>query len=211
MTFSVGKVFLALSTYLTGAFIARAHNPEQMLPVYYLALGLANPASFGTSRIQALVISFCGDKKTNRKIFYYALCAGCVCGLLPLVFILPGIIHWYYVTLQNLPVSDLPLVRMTALALVTLPLTVGIRAYGEGKAANLKKPVTVLAGQAVFLGIAAVTAFFALSMGIAGNMIGVLALLVGNITAAWIIFLAVNWEERRELPVLPAPPVDYVR
>jgi len=44
---SVGGYFLVASAIILAAFIARAPDPDRILPIYYLALGLANPMSFG--------------------------------------------------------------------------------------------------------------------------------------------------------------------
>ena len=49
---SISGYLLTFSSILLGAFIARAPEPERMLPVYYLGLGLATPVAFGAARIQ---------------------------------------------------------------------------------------------------------------------------------------------------------------
>lgn len=206
LTLSVGSLFLSLSGFMMGAFIARAPAPERMLPVFYLVLGIANPVASGAVRVQALVIAYFGrSARTNRQLARFSLAAGWLMGLLPLLFVLPGVMEWYYVGLQKLAPEDLPLVRGTTWALTLYPLTLALRAYSEGKAAWLKKPVTVLTGQAVYLSVAAVTAFFALNLGAPGHLLGAIAMALANLAAAGIVLFSLNWEQRGNPPV---PPVE---
>ncbi len=204
LTLSVGALFLSLSGFMLGAFIARAPDPEHMLPVFYLVLGVANPVAAGAARLQALVITYYGHSaRRNAQLARFSLAVGLLMGFLPLVFVLPGLMEWYYIALQKLEIGDLPLVRGTTWALVLFPLTMGLRAYSEGKAAWFKKPVAVLTGQAVYLSIVAVTAFFALNLGVPGNLLGALAIFLANLAAAGIILFSLRWERRGNLPVPP--------
>lgn len=204
LTLTVGALFLSLSGFMIGAFIARAPNPEHMLPVFYLAMGVAGPVASGATRLQALVItSYGSSSKRNAQLVKFSVVMGLVLGCLPLVFILPGLIGGYYVMLQKLDPGDLPLVRMTAWALVLFPFTMALRAYSEGKAAWFKKPVTVLTGQAVYLAMVAVLAFFALNLGVPGHLLGAGAISLANLAAAGIILFSLRWEQRGDLPVPP--------
>ncbi|MCJ7806174.1 MAG: hypothetical protein MUP57_01325, partial [Clostridia bacterium] len=114
---SVSGYLLSFSAMLLGAFIARASDPERMLPAYYLALGLATPVAYGTTRLQEVVLAFHPQYGKDRRTLTFALCAGAVMGILPLLFTLPGLAQFYYVRLQNLTPGDLNIVRITALAL----------------------------------------------------------------------------------------------
>jgi len=204
LTLSVGGLFLAISGFMMGAFIARAPDPEHMLPVFYLVLGIVGPVAFGAMRLQVLILTYYGQSaRMNRQLFRFSTVVGIVMGVLPLGLLLPGLIDWYYVTLQKLDPGDLPLVRGTAWMLVLFPFTVALRAYSEGKAAWFRKPVTVLTGQAVYLAIVAVVAFFALNIGMPGNLLGALAILFANLAAAGIVLFSLHWEHRGDLPVPP--------
>ena len=186
---------------MVGAFIARAPDPERMLPVFYLALGIANPVACGATRLHALVLTYYGQSaRSNRQLAVFTMIAGATMGLLPLIFLLPGVIDWYYITLQKLDPADLARVRGTGWLLVLLPLTVALRAYSEGKAAWFRKPVTVLTGQAVYLSFIALSAFFALNIGVPGNLLGAVAILFANLAAAGMILFALRWEYRSDLP-----------
>lgn len=199
---SASGYLLSLSAILLGAFIARAEAPERMLPAYYLALGLATPVAFGATRIQEVVFSFHPPQSKERRTLVFALMAGCILGLLPLIFILPGLAEFYYVRLQNLVPADLPIVRLTALGLVTFPLTVALRAQGEGLAGVDRKPMTVIAGQAAFLTTVLTTSALALWLGVAGNWIGALALSLGNIASTSVVRLLLGrLFKRKDRPV----------
>jgi len=200
---SISGYLLTLSAILLGAFIARAPEPERMLPAYYLALGLATPVAFGATRLQEVVLTFHAPEGKDRRTLPFALVVGAVLGLLPLLFILPGLADFYYVHLQNLAEVDLPLVRATALSLVVFPLCVAIRAQGEGLCGYAQKPMTIIVGQGAYLLIVTAIGGFSLWLGIAGNLIGALALSLGNIASTVIVRAVLNRIKEQALPVPP--------
>jgi hypothetical protein len=181
---TAGGYLLSLSSILLAGFIARAPEPERMLPVYYLALGLANPVAFAATRIQTVVLAFPPADRHRRAILRFAFSAGLVLGLLPLVFVLPELAELYYVRLQNLNPGDLALVRKTAAALVFFPLAVGVRAQSEGFAAWLRRPLIVLGGQVVFLAGILATGLVALGLGVPGCFIGAIGLPLSSLASS---------------------------
>lgn len=198
---AAGGYFLAASGIILGAFIARAPAPERILPVYYLALGLANPVAFAATRIQTVVLAFPPPANDLKRMGRFAAAVGLVLGVLPLVCVLPGIAELYYVKIQNLPRVDLTLVRVTALSLVLFPLGVAIRARNEGAAAWFKKPSAVLAGHSMFMLTIVTAGAAALFMGIPGYLIGALGLSLGNLTSAIVIGIRLN--RSKEKPIRP--------
>jgi len=198
---SIGGYLLSLSAIMLGAFIARAAEPERMLPVYHLALGLATPLAFGATRTREVVLAFMPAREDRWRTLVFTFYAGLVMGMLPLIFTLPGICEMYYVKLQNLSPEDLNLVRLTAVALVFYPFCVAIRAQGEGLAGLVKKPMTVIAGQAVFMGTVVVTGGVSLTLGLSGNFIGPLGLVLGNLASTITLRLVLGWAQRTQLPV----------
>ncbi len=192
---SVGGFFLTLSGMVMGAFIARAKQPEIMLPVYYLAIGLVNPVSFAATRIQAVVLTFPPLHSKDNRTLKFGLTCGIVSGFIPLLFILPGLSHLYYVDLQNLPPENLNYIKITAVALLLQPLSVSFRSHSEGLAAHFRKPTAILAGQAVYLASVLTIAFFTLNMGAPGNLIGPLSIILANVAAAIIVRNSLNWDK----------------
>jgi hypothetical protein len=198
---SIGGYFLSVSAIILAGFIARAPNPDRILPVYYLALGLANPMAFAATRVQTTVLAFPPQSRKDRRTLYFALSAGLILGLLPLTFSLPGLIEFYYVNLQKLNLQDLDLVRWTAVSLVFFPFSVAIRAQSEGLAAWQKKPVAVLTGHALFLTTIVTTGFTLLQFGVPGHLIGPVGLTLGSLASSATMRIFLNWSKERAIPV----------
>jgi hypothetical protein len=198
---SVGGYFLVASAIILAAFIARAPDPDRTLPIYYLALGLVNPMSFAATRIQAVVIAFPPQSRQDRQTLRFGLVAGAVLGMLPLIFILPGLAELYYVKLQKLNLSDLHLVRITALSLIFFPLSVAIRAQSEGLAAWLKKPTTVLTGHGMFMATIVIAGFTLLLIGTPGQIIGAVGLTLGSLASSATMRLLLMRAKERAFPV----------
>ena len=186
-----------------GAFIARAPDPERVLPICYLALGLANPVAFAATRIQTTVLAFPPAHFRDRLTFRFALGAGAVLGLLPLIFILPGLIELYYITLQKLKPADMGLVRVTAIALIFYPFSVAVRAQSEGLAAWLKKPTTVMAGHTIFLVTMIASGFLLLLLGAPGFIICATLLPAGSLASSATMRALMSRSRPKPIPIAP--------
>lgn len=200
---AVGGFFLVFSVLALSAFIARAPDPERILPIYFLAVGLANPVAYAATRIQAVVLAFPPTQPTETSTFRFTIVVGAILGLLPLLFILPGLIELYYVTLQKLDSTELALVRVTAISLIAFPFAVAIRAYSEGLAAWEKKPIAVLAGHGFYMVIVIMSGFLALILGVPGYLIGGISLTLASLVSAFIIRVFLIWTHEKHLPVGP--------
>ncbi len=198
---SIGGYFLSASAIILAGFIARAPDPNRILPVYYLALGLVNPMAFAATRIQTIVLAFPPQTKSDRRTLHFALVAGAVLGILPLIFILPDLMVFYYVKLQKLNPQDLQLVKMTAMSLIFFPISVAIRAQSEGLAAWQKKPVTVLAGHTLFMATIITAGFTLLSWDVPGHLIGPVGLTLGSLASSATMRLFLSRAKERAIPV----------
>jgi hypothetical protein len=198
---SVGGYFLSASAVILAGFIARAPDPDRILPVYYLALGLANPVAFAATRVQTIVLAFPPKSGQDKRTFRFCLMAGVILGSLPLIFVLPGLADFYFIGLQKLNRQDLTLVRMTVISLFFFPVSVAIRAQSEGLAAWLKKPLTVLAGHAVFMGTIIATGFVLLFLGVPGQYIGPLGLTLGSLASSATMRFLLDRGKVSSLPV----------
>ena len=198
---SIGGYFLVMSALILSAFIARAPDPERILPVYFLAIGLANPVAFAATRIQAVVLAFPPASQEDRLTIRFAIMAGIILGLLPLIFILPEMIELYYVKLQRLPPGDLGLVRITAAGLVFFPISVAIRAQCEGLAAWQQKPRAVLIGHGCFMLTVIVTGYIFMMIRVPGFIIGAIGLTLGSLVSSMAIRYALGWAARKPVPV----------
>lgn len=200
---SLGGYLLSISAIILAGFIARAPDPVRILPIYYLALGLANPMAFAATRIQTIVLVFPPQSKNDHRTLRFCLKAGAVLGVLPLIFILPGLVEFYYVRLQKLTPQDLQLVRITAAALIFFPLCVAIRAQSEGLAAWLKKPLAVLAGHALFMATIVSSGSLLLLLGTPGYLIGAIGLTLGSLASSMTMRLALGRAKASAFPVGP--------
>jgi hypothetical protein len=140
------------------------------------------------------------ERRQNARLALFTLTSGIVLGLLPLLFLLPPLDKWYYVVLQKMRPEHFPYIRQTAIFLLGFPLVVAFRAYYEGWVAYFKKPVSMIAGQGVYLGTVASIGFLALNCGVQGNIIGPIALIAGNLCATFAITLSLNIEGSGEYP-----------
>jgi hypothetical protein len=211
MPLSVGGLFLALSGPLLGAIMSRAPEPERVLPVYYLAMGLANTMAFSASRVQAVVLAFPPSDPEHGTTLRFSVVAGVILGAIPLLFIIHPLAELYYVSLQKLPAADLPLLRVTALALLPLPLCVALRSHYQGLAALLKRPVYVMIGETVHLGALVAASLFGLLLDAAGYLIGPLGLLAGNASAAAVIRVTIRKTQANRSATLPSEHVVQTR
>jgi hypothetical protein len=199
---SLGGFLMTLSGMILGAVIARAGRPEHMLPVYYLAAGLANPAAYAASRVQNVVIAFPPRGREDAQILRFSTAAGAISSLIPLLFLLPGLAHWYYVGVQRLPPADLPLVYTTALLFVGFPIAVAMRCYREGLAALEHRTPTILAGDFAYMAALAVAASACLALKVPGNVIGPIVVAISNLASVGMLVLLL-----REKGADAAPPV----
>jgi hypothetical protein len=175
---SFGGILLALSGFMVGAFIARAAEAERMLAIHYVTMGIVNPVSYSALRMQAVVLAFPPTDRKGHQLFRYALAAGMVLMLFPLLGQIPCVASWYFGTIQNLPLSDIPFAMKAMLAITLLPIIQTIRGHAEGLAAWVKRPNAILAGQAVYLGSIVCSLFVCLNTGVPGYMMGVISYLV---------------------------------
>ena len=186
---SLGGFLMTLSGMILAGVIARAGEPERMLPVYYLAAGLANPAAFAASRVQNVVIAFPPRSREDTQVLRFSAVAGAFISVVPLIFLLPGLAHWYYVTVQRLPPADLSLVYTTALLFAVFPVTVALRCHREGLAALEHRTPTILAGDIAYMAALAVAASLCLTVKVPGNVIGPLVIATSNLASLGILVL----------------------
>ncbi len=210
---SLGGFLMTLSSMILGAVIARSGSPEHMLPAYYLAAGIASPAAYAASRVQNVVISFpprwsqgvLANARIESQVLRFSAAAGAVLSFIPLLFVLPGLAHWYYVSVQRLPAADLPLVRTTALLFIAFPFTVALRCHREGLAALDRRTPTILGGDFAYIAALAVMSITCLALQVPGNVLGPLVVATSNLASlGTLVFLL---RERRAVDESAVAPV----
>ena len=86
---SFGAGLLAVSPFMTAAFVGRAANPADMLAIHYVTLGIANPVAYAALRMQAVAIQFPPEWTGDRRLLRFAVVAGLLLGVIPFLFSLP--------------------------------------------------------------------------------------------------------------------------
>jgi hypothetical protein len=196
---SIGGFLMTFSGFLMGAFIARANLPEHMLPAYYLAAGVVSPITAAAGRMTNVILRFPPSGKSSVHTLRYAIYSGIAIAALPLIFLIPGIAHWYYIDMQNLNPSDLHLVYGSAFALLAFPLVIAIRSHQEGLAAWSRKTHAILAGNIAYLATLAVFGFEFLALKTPGNLLGPFSIILSNIIGIATVTYMLKFEERKEI------------
>lgn len=196
---SFGGILLALSGFMVGAFIARAADAERMLPIHYVTMGIVNPVGYAALRMQAVVLAFPPLDRQGAALFRYALAAGGVLMVLPLLGQVPAVADWYFGTIQNLPVQDIPFATQAMLVITVLPIIQTIRGHAEGLAAWKRRPNAILAGQAVYLATIVCALFVCLNTGVPGYLMGVVAYLVAVVLTFFTIRMGLVLAEEEAL------------
>ena len=190
---SFGAGLLAVSPFMTAAFVGRAANPADMLAIHYVTLGIANPVAYAALRMQAVAIQFPPEWTGDRRLLRFAIVAGLLLGVIPFLFSLPSIGNWYYGKCQNVPPHILDTTRFVSFLYSFICMIHTVRGRVEGLAALNKCPSAVMAGQfAYFFALVAVLAV-TLPMGVPGWAMSVSAIYTAPVVAtaatyAWLKF-----------------------
>ena len=137
---SFGAGLLAVSPFMTAAFVGRAANPADMLAIHYVTLGIANPVAYAALRMQAVAIQFPPEWTGDRRLLRFAVVSGLLLGIVPLLFSLPSIGGWYYGKCQNMPPRILDTTRFVSFLYSFICMIHTVRGRMEGLAALNKCP-----------------------------------------------------------------------
>ncbi len=198
MPLSFGGLLLAVAGFMIGAFITRSAEPARMLPIHYVTMGLVNPVGFAAIRMQAVVLAFPPRDNRDHSVFWFALVAGFLLAVFPLVGQIPQVAQWYFGTIQNVPPADVPLAMRAMLLVSVLPIIQTLRGHAEGLAAWRKKPNAILAGQAMNLASLVCTLFISLNLGVPGYLMGVIAILVAVTMTLATIRMGLAWADMED-------------
>ena len=190
---SLGGFLLMLSPLCIAAFVGRSANPTDMLAVHYVTLGVANPVAYAALRMQAVSIQFQPEYDGDRRLLVYAVLAGLLLGVIPLVFSTPLVGNWYFGHYQNVPERILDTARLAIGIYSLICMIHAVRGRVEGIAAARKRPKAVMAGQ-IFYTVGLFTAcVILLPLGCAGWAIAVAAIFVAPICATAAIYMTLHF------------------
>ena len=185
---ALGAGLLAVSPFMTAAFVGRAANPTDMLAVHYVTLGIANPVSYAALRMQAVSIQFPPEWRGDRRLLRFAVVAGLILGIIPLVFSTPQVGNWYYGGCQNIPPRILGTTRLVSFLYSFICVIHAVRGRVEGLAALRKRPSAVMAGQFAYLGTLVAVLAVTLPLGLPGWAMAVTAIYIAPVAATVAVY-----------------------
>ena len=194
---SLGGFLLMLSPLIIAAFVGRTENSTDMLAIHYVTLGVANPVAYAALRMQPVAIQFQPEYEGDRRLLVYALVAGALLGVLPLLFALPGLGHLYFAGYQNVPVRILDTTRLVVGIYSLICIIQAVRGRAEGIAASQKCPKAVMAGQIAYTGGLFCTCATLLPLGCVGWGIAVSAIFVAPMCAICAIYATLRVHNRK--------------
>ena len=185
---ALGAGLLAVSPFMTAAFVGRAANPTDMLAIHYVTLGIANPVSYAALRMQAVSIQFPPEWRGDRRLLRFAVVAGLILGIIPLVFSTPQVGNWYYGGCQNIPPRILGTTRLVSFLYSFICVIHAVRGRVEGLAALRKRPSAVMAGQFAYFGTLVAVLAVTLPLGLPGWAMAVTAIYIAPVAATVAVY-----------------------
>ena len=182
---SLGGILLSIAPLSIAAFVGRTVDSVAALAIHYTTIGVANAFGFASLRMQAVTIQFPPEYPGDRLVGRYALAAGAILGASLAIPACPLVANWYFVEVQNIPVSDVWKTQIVMLAFGIWPILQSIRGHLEGLAAVRRRPRAILAGQAAYVATLASVLALELHSGAPGWLMGACAILCA--TAATIV------------------------
>lgn len=188
---SLGSFVLAISPLAIAGFVGRsAVDPQVMLAIHYVTIGVANPVCFAALRLQSVAIAFPPEYDGDRRMLWYALGAGAILGAMMLVFSMPAVADRYFGEYQNVKPEHLGYARAAIASYCMWPMVQAVRARIEGIAAVMKRPSAVMAGQITYL-VALVVALTAmLRFGVIGWKMSVFGIYTATICTTAAVYAA---------------------
>ena len=195
---SLGGFLLSCSPLIVAAFVSRSANAADMLAIHYITIGVANPVAFGALRMQTVAVEFPQEYPGDRRLLWFAVVAGLLLGVIPLVFSTPLVGNWYFGVFQNAPERIVETARL-AIGIYSLICVIhAVRARVEGRAAVRRRPQAVMCGQVAYTVSLFIVCAILLSVGAQGWVIAITAIFVAPVCVAASIYAALWLGDRRE-------------
>lgn len=187
---SLGGFLLMLSPLIVAAFVGRSADAADMLAIHYVTLGVANPVAYAALRMQTVAIQFPPEHPGDRRLLAYAVAAGAILGLGPLLFSTPAVGNWYFGVYQNVPPRILGTARLAVGIYSFICMIHAVRGRIEGLAAKRRRPSAVMAGQMAYTLALFITLAALLPLGVPGWVMAISAIFVAPVAATAAIYAA---------------------
>lgn len=185
---SLGGFLLMLSPLVIAAFVGRTADPKDMLAIHYVTIGVANPVAFAALRMQTVAIKFPPEYAGDRHLLVYAVAAGLLLGVVPLVFSTPLVGGWYFGTYQNVPPRIVGTARLAIGIYSLISVIHAVRARVEGLAALAKRPKAIMAGQIAYTASLFTVCSVLLPLGVPGWAMAVTAIFIAPVCVTATIY-----------------------
>lgn len=185
---SLGGFLLMLSPVAIAAFVGRTADPNDMLAIHYVTIGVANPVAFAALRMQTVAIKFPPEYAGDKRLLAYAVVAGLLLGIIPLAFSTRLIGGWYFGTYQNVPPRIIGTACLAVGIYSLIPLVQAIRARVEGLAAIAKRPKAIMAGEIAYTASLFAVCSILLPLGVPGWAMAVTAIFIAPICVTATIY-----------------------
>ncbi|NLB68752.1 MAG: hypothetical protein GX804_03570 [Lentisphaerae bacterium] len=152
---SLGGICMTASATILARFLnlaAGSSNAALAVAVHYIAWGIANPASAGANRTQAVFLTFANGRRDRwLQILKFSVIIGVILSLIPLIFFIPPVARAYFAGEQNLSPENIPMaLKAMAVVIPMIPMR-ALLGFAEGDAAFIRKPIYVLFGQIAYV------------------------------------------------------------
>ncbi len=194
---SFGGFLLSCSPLIVAAFVSRSVNPGDMLAIHYVTIGVANPVAFAALRMQTVAVEFPPEYPGDRRLLWYAVAAGLILGLIPLLFSTQTVGGWYFGVFQNAPGHIVDTARLAIGIYSMICVIHAVRARIEGIAAALRRPQAVMFGQIAYTASLFAVCALLLFAGCPGWVIAITAIFVAPVCVAATVY-AVLWFQNRK-------------
>ncbi len=189
---ALGGFLLACSPLVIAAFVARTQHPADMLAIHYVTMGVANPVAFAALKLQTVSVKFQPEYPNDRRLLIYAIIAGIILGIIPLIFSTAVVGKWYFEGFQNLPNRLLSTAEMVIGFYSFIAIIQAVRARIEGIAAARKHPKALMAGQIAYTVSLFIVCLIMLPLGYQGWTIAVTAIFVAPICVTITVYAMLN-------------------
>jgi hypothetical protein len=191
---TLGGFLLSSAAFVIAAFIGRGAEPERMVTLHFIVVGIINPLGFAGLRLQAVLLAFMASdgEAMKRKVWQFAWMVGAALGAVAMLFTTGFVAEWYFGVVQKLSPEDVKLAKFAAFLFSPLPWLQALRGYVEGLAAWRQRPGLIFAGQVAFTVALLVVLTTLLYAGASGYFMGVVALLAASLATQLTIHLGLG-------------------
>ena len=161
-------------------------------------MDVEDPVAFAALRMQTVAIKFPPEYAGDRRLLVYAVVAGLLLGIVPLLFATPLVGAWYFGAYQNVPPHLVATARLAVGIYALIAAVQAVRARVEGLAALAKRPKATMAGQIAYTVSLFTVCSILLPLGVPGWAMAVAAIFVAPVCVTATIYAALMVKGRAE-------------